>query len=111
MNEINKEALGYLLTCSAEERRYLCEQDFSLFFCWYFIDYCKYDFAPFHFDFFNDCHDLLNDVIRETAWIAFAPIITVLSLLPLPLTIKKFSAGRQSSNFRFTSSETLKPAA
>ena len=71
MNEINKEALGYLLTCSAEERRYLCEQDFSLFFCWYFIDYCKYDFAPFHFDFFNDCHDLLNDVIRETAWIAF----------------------------------------
>ena len=69
--QINKVALEYILSCPKEERLYLCEQDFSLFFCYYFVDYLKYGFAPFHFDFFDDCHKLLNNELREVAWLAF----------------------------------------
>ena len=70
-NEINKEALRIVINGTKSERLYLTENDFSLFFCYYFCDYMKYDFADFHFDFFQDCRDLLDNTIREVAWLAF----------------------------------------
>jgi phage terminase large subunit-like protein len=38
---------------------------------YYFKDYFKYSLAPYHYDFFKDCHDLIDNKIREVAWIAF----------------------------------------
>lgn len=68
---INLKALEYCMTCPADERRFLCEEDFSLFFCYYFSDYIKYPFADFHFDMFKDIEDLMNGKYREVAWIMF----------------------------------------
>lgn len=68
---INKEALKLVFDGKPEERHYLCEHDFSLFMCYYGIDYIKYPFAPFHYDFFQDIKDLMSGKYREVAWIAF----------------------------------------
>ena len=68
---INKPALKKVIEGTLAERKYLCSKDFSLFFCYYFIDYIKYDFAPFHFDMFQDLNDLTEGKIRELLWIIF----------------------------------------
>lgn len=68
---INKKALEAAIEGTPEERKYLCEKDFSLFFCYYFTDYIKYPFAPFHFDMFTDIKDLMSGKYREVAWIMF----------------------------------------
>lgn len=54
-----------------QQRRYLCSRDFSLFFVYYYLDYIKYQFAPFHFQMFHSLMDLMDDVYRELAWIMF----------------------------------------
>lgn len=69
--EINREALEVVVSGTQAERLYLVENSFPLFFCYYFVDYVKYPFAPFHFDFFKDCDQLMDNTIREVAWIAF----------------------------------------
>lgn len=53
------------------ERTYICSKDFKYFMAYYFTEYIKYPFAPFHYDMFNDVKDLMNDDIREIAWIMF----------------------------------------
>lgn len=68
---INKEALKVVINGKQEERKYLCSKDFSLFFCYYFTEYIKQKFAPFHYEMFDDLNDLMNDEIRELAWIMF----------------------------------------
>lgn len=68
---VNKKALQACIDGTKEQRRYLCERDFSLFFTYYFLEYIKYPFAPFHFLMFDDIRDLLDGRIREVAWIAF----------------------------------------
>lgn len=68
---MNKQSLDKVIHGTRDERVFLCEQDFSLFFVYYFVDYIKYRFAPFHFEMFKDVDDLMNDVIRELAWIMF----------------------------------------
>lgn len=68
---INKEALKKVIEGTPQERMYLCSKDFSLFLCYYYTEYIKYDFAPFHFDFFQDIRDLMEGKYREVAWIAF----------------------------------------
>lgn len=68
---INKRALDKVMTGTPSERVYLCGMEFSLFLCYYGIDYIKYPFAPFHFEFFQDIRDLMNGKYREVAWIAF----------------------------------------
>jgi len=45
---LKKEALKKMITGTVQERLYLAEQDFSLFFTYYYLDYIKYTFAPFH---------------------------------------------------------------
>jgi len=68
---INKKALDVVINGTPAERKYLCEKDFSLFFCYYFTEYIKYPFAPFHFDMFQDVKDLMSGKYREIAWIMF----------------------------------------
>ena len=68
---INKKALEVVINGTPAERKYLCEKDFSLFFCYYFTEYIKYPFAPFHFDMFQDTKDLMSGKYREIAWIMF----------------------------------------
>lgn len=53
------------------ERAYLCSKDFRYFFCYYFVDYIKYPFAPFHYEMFQDLEDLMNDKYREICWLMF----------------------------------------
>lgn len=68
---IKKEALRKVISGTPQERMYLCSKDFSLFFCYYFVEYIKYPFAPFHHDMFQDVKDLMEGKYREVAWIAF----------------------------------------
>jgi phage terminase large subunit-like protein len=68
---ITKEALQKMIEGTPAERKFLAEQSFGLFCIYYFKDYFKYALAPYHYDFFQDCHDLANNQIREVAWIAF----------------------------------------
>lgn len=68
---VNRKALQAAIKGTKQQRRYLCEQDFSVFFMYYFLDYIKYPFAPFHFQMFQDIRDLMGGEIREAAWVAF----------------------------------------
>lgn len=68
---ITKEALQKMIDGTPAERKFLAEQSFGLFCIYYFKDYFKYALAPYHYDFFQDCHDLADNQIREVAWIAF----------------------------------------
>jgi predicted phage terminase large subunit-like protein len=70
---INKKALQYLMSprCTQAERIYLCEKDFSLFLAYYFTEYIKYPFAPFHFEMFQDLEGLMTGKYRELLWLMF----------------------------------------
>lgn len=68
---MTKQALDKVINGTPEERRYLCEQSFILFAIFYFKDYFKYSLAPYHYDFSQDLHDLVDGKVREIAWIAY----------------------------------------
>lgn len=68
---LNKVALDKVINGRPEERRYLCSKNFSLFLCYYFTEYITYNFAPFHFEMFQDIRDLMEGKYREVAWIMF----------------------------------------
>lgn len=68
---INRKAMDMVMNGSRDERVYLCGKDFSLFMCYYFLQYIKYPFAPFHYEFFDDVMALDSGKYREVAWIAF----------------------------------------
>jgi hypothetical protein len=68
---MTKAALQKMIDGTKEERVFLATQSFGLFAVYYFSDYFKYSIAPYHYEFFNDCHDLVDNKIREVAWIAF----------------------------------------
>ena len=53
------------------ERKFLANESFGLFCIYYFSNYFTYSLAPYHYDFFEDCQDLVSNKIREVAWIAF----------------------------------------
>lgn len=71
MNMINKKALDKVINGTQAERVYLCGKDFSLFMCYYFTEYIKYPFAPFHYEMFDDIKGLMGGKYRELAWIMF----------------------------------------
>ena len=68
---INKVKLNKAITGTTAERTYICSKDFSIFFAYYFTEYIKYPFAPFHYEMFEDIKDLMEGKYREAAWIAF----------------------------------------
>ncbi len=68
---MNQESLEKMLTGTQQERIFLATESFGLFAVYYFNKYFTYSLAPYHYDFFQDCHDLADNKIREVAWIAF----------------------------------------
>jgi phage terminase large subunit-like protein len=68
---LNREALQYLITATPAERKFLVDKDFALFFCYYYVDYIKYPFAPFHYEMFEDIQKLISGEYREVAWVAY----------------------------------------
>jgi len=68
---INKEALEFIINATPAERVYLCNQDFTLWFIYYYIDYCKYPFADFHYEMFDDLKKLISGDYREVAFVMF----------------------------------------
>lgn len=68
---INKKALEYAINATTEERKYLCSKDFSLFMVYYFLDYIKYPFAPFHYEWLKDLQELSEGKYYELALIGF----------------------------------------
>ena len=68
---MTKQALRKMIEGTPKERKFLAEQSFGLFCIYYFKEYFRYALAPYHYDFFKDCHDLVGNKIREVAWIAF----------------------------------------
>jgi len=68
---MTKQALSKMIEGTPEERKFLASNSFGLFCVYYFKDYFKYQLADYHYDFFKDCHDLVDNKIREVAWIAF----------------------------------------
>jgi len=68
---MNKEALQKVIDGTRDERAFLCEHDFSLFFAYYFTEYIHYPFAPFHYEMFKDLKDLEAGKYREIAWVMF----------------------------------------
>lgn len=68
---IKKEALEKMLSGTKKERVFLSSNSFGLFCLYYFDHYFSYSLADYHYDFFQDCHDLVDNKIREVAWIAF----------------------------------------
>ena len=68
---LNAELLNYIKDCESKERKYLLKDDFLHWFIYYYIDYVKYEFAPFHFQMFEDIQDLVSGKLRELAWVMF----------------------------------------
>lgn len=68
---VNPAALKKVMEGTRDERVFLCGKEFELFFCYYYTAYIKYDFAPFHYEMFQDIRDLMSGEIREVAWIMF----------------------------------------
>lgn len=64
-------ALEKMMNGTSEERVFLAQHSFGLFAVYYFLQYFNYPLANYHYDFFNDCHDLDEERIKEVAWIAF----------------------------------------
>lgn len=68
---MRKQALDKMISGTRDERVFISKNSFGLFCVYYFRDYFKYALAPYHYDFFQDCHDLVDNKIKEVAWIAF----------------------------------------
>lgn len=60
-----------MISGTKKERLFLSEQSFGLFAIYYFGSYFSYPLADFHYDFAQDCHDLVDGKIKEVAWIGF----------------------------------------
>jgi predicted phage terminase large subunit-like protein len=68
---MTQEALNKCLEGTKQERVFLCENSFILFAIYYFSQYFKYPLAPYHYEMNKDLHDLMENKVREVAWIMF----------------------------------------
>jgi phage terminase large subunit-like protein len=71
MKTINKEIIRFVQSATPAERRYVLENDFQHWFIYYYIDYVKYPFAPFHYEMFDDVSHMMKGTYREVAWVMF----------------------------------------
>ena len=73
MAKLNKEQIDFLFNPDTPTavRKYACELSFPAFISYYFSDFFTYQFAPFHYQFFDDCQDLASGKIKRAAWIGF----------------------------------------
>lgn len=67
----SKELVDKLFNGTKEERKFLCEQRFSLFFIYYFRHYIKYQIADYHWQMFADLDDLTTGKYKEVLWVMF----------------------------------------
>lgn len=66
-----EKALLKVIEGTKQERMFLCEHSFLLFALFYFQKYFHYRLAPYHYDMAQDLHDLIDQKIRECAWIMY----------------------------------------
>ena len=68
---INTKVIQFIQTATPAERRYILENDFLHWFTYYYVDYVKCPFAPFHYEMFDDVSKLTSGIYREVAWVMF----------------------------------------
>ena len=68
---LNQKVTELVKSGSKEQRVYACEKSFPHFCYYYFTEYFTKKSAPFHWDFFQDCQDMVDGKLKEVAWIAF----------------------------------------
>jgi len=66
-----KAGLQKMFDGTKDERKFIAENSFGLFCLYYFSNYFKYTLAPYHYDLFQDCEDLIEGKIRECVWIIY----------------------------------------
>lgn len=71
MKPIEPDKLAELAALTPAARKVACRENFSYFFAYYFAPYVKYAFAPFHYDFFDDCHEVADGTLKEAVWMGF----------------------------------------
>src|ERR1035437_6039107 len=68
---LNPELIQYAIKATPSERMYMLQDDFLHWFLYYYIDYIKYPFAPFHYEMFDDLQGLISNKYREVAFVMF----------------------------------------
>lgn len=69
--KIEVDKLKQFIELPKAERKLAGEMNFAYFFTYYFAPYVQFPFADFHYDLFEDCHDLIDGKINEAGWVAF----------------------------------------
>src|SRR3990167_2742745 len=68
---ITPQRIKRLKELPATQRIAVCKEDFALFISYYLSHYMTYPFAPFHYKWFQDIHDLIDGKITEEALVAY----------------------------------------
>ena len=68
---ITKQNIQFLKSLTVSDRVSVCEKRLDLFFAYYCSHYISYQFAPFHYEWFKDMHDLIKGDITELCLIAY----------------------------------------
>src|SRR3990167_4163727 len=68
---ITPQRIKRLKELPATQRIAVCKEDFALFISYYLSHYMTYPFAPFHYEWFQDIHDLIDGKITEEALVAY----------------------------------------
>lgn len=66
-----RELVDKVFSGTKAERKFLCEQRFSLFFIYYFRHYIKYQIADYHWEMFDDLDKLTTGQYKELLWVMF----------------------------------------
>lgn len=67
----NSQILDKIFKGTKEERKFLCEQRFSLFFVYYYRHYIKYQMADYHWEMLEDLDNLTAGKYKELLWVMF----------------------------------------
>lgn len=68
---LNPKITKIVIEGTKEQRVYACSKSFPHFAIYYFTEYFSYSPALFHWDFYQDCQDIIDGKLKEVAWIAF----------------------------------------
>jgi len=68
---LNQKIVDIIKTGTQAQRIYACSKSFPAFALYYFTEYFTNKIAPFHWDFYEDCQNLVDNILKEVAWIAF----------------------------------------
>lgn len=71
MAKITAEQVLWLDTATPRQRIYATQNDFLLFFSYYFFHYVKAPFADFHYEMGQDIKDLIDGNLKELGWFMF----------------------------------------